>query len=272
MASYTREQIIAMTQGKDGSRYSRPDFTSADFTGLDLSNINFLSARFLPSSNFNNADLSGSSIRNADMAGAFDPDPTKLTYFNISNSKVNKMNAYSARFPMVQTDLNTAKFLNCIVSYSDFHNCNFRNAYLIDSFFYRCDFSFSDFTDCKFENFFTQSSSRDTSITDCNFDDCLFLNTNFVNNVRFINCSFKNARFIYTKVENFQNLDFVKCNLTGLTFLPYNGSTGNLIVSDCNISGALLPDLSALMLGNVNVLYAGTTDSDHAFRYLAFFN
>ena len=47
MASYTREQIIALTKGKDGSRYSRADFSATDFTGLDLSQINFLSSQNL---------------------------------------------------------------------------------------------------------------------------------------------------------------------------------------------------------------------------------
>jgi len=272
MASYTRQQIIDMTEGKNGSRYSRADFTLKDFSGLDLSNINFLSARTMPASDFTNANLDGSATRNATFEGVMDANPANIKYTAFANTSLNKINAYTSRYSKVSSDYNTVKFNQVIAKDSDFHNCIFRNAYLLDSIFYRCDFSFCDFTNTKFENFFSQTATRDTSITDCNFDDCLFLNTNFVNNVRFVNCSFKNARFIYTQVENFQNLDFVKCNLTGLTFLPYNGSTGNLIVSDCNISGALLPDLSALMLGNVNVLYAGTTDSDHAFRYLAFFN
>jgi len=272
MASYTREQIIAMTQGKDGSRGSRADFTATDFTGLDLSNINFLSARFLPRSDFTNANLSGASIRNALMEGEFSTTPANIHYFNLTSTTANKLNAYSARYPMVQTDLNTAKMNQCIVNDSDFHNCIFRNAYLVDSMFYRCDFSFSDFTDAKFENFFTQTATRDTTIKQCNFDDCMFLNTDFLNNVAFEECSFRNTRFIYTRAENFQDLVFTNCNLSSMVLIPFNGSTGNITFDSCNISGSFIPDQSSIMLGNVVVQYEGTTEQDHAFRYMAYFN
>jgi uncharacterized protein YjbI with pentapeptide repeats len=62
MASYTRDQIIGLTQGKDGSRYQRVNLTSKDFTSLDLSNINFLSTNFSDSSDFTNANLKNVSI------------------------------------------------------------------------------------------------------------------------------------------------------------------------------------------------------------------
>lgn len=271
MASYTRQQIIDMTEGKNGSRYSRADFTLKDFSGLDLSNINFLSARTIPASDFTSANFDGSATRNATFEGVMDANPANIKYTAFANTSLNKINAYTSRYSKVSSDYNTVKFNQVIAKDSDFHNCIFRNAYLLDSIFYRCDFSFCDFTNTKFENFFSQTATRDTSIKECVFDDAFFLDTDFLNDVQFESCSFKNVRFIYTRAENFQNLVFRDCDLSGFTLIPFNNSTGNITLDNCNLSGATIPDLSALM-NQISVQYEGGSQQDHVFRYLAYFN
>lgn len=192
--------------------FSKADLRNADFSGAVLSNVNF-----------SEADLTGAKFVGAKIE--------KCTWKNVRWGDNDFSEAHINGLTIGCRNVSHLRFVNSVVSFSDFKSCRFTNVTITSN----TKFSQVNFSKAEFEGILSE-----TSFSNCNFNKCRFTALAAFKGNLMENCSYANAFFNNLSIEKsrFINCDFRNVECVGTIFMDSCFSGQNTTLEGANFSFA----------------------------------